>query len=71
MRVSGSDTVTRVMDGHTVLISGVLRPKEIETKATTGTVGVFGGTQKHQGFAELVVLLKPTVVTAGSAAGSR
>jgi type II secretory pathway component GspD/PulD (secretin) len=71
MRVSGSDTVTRVMDGHTVLISGVLRPKDIETKATTGMAGVFGGTQKHKGFAELVVLLKPTVVRAGSAAGSR
>src|SRR6266540_3591927 len=29
MRVSGSDTVTRVMDGNTVLIAGLLRPKDI------------------------------------------
>ncbi len=71
-RVAGSDTVTRVMDGHTVLIAGVLRPKDIETRATTGFSGIFGGTQKQKGHAELVVLLRPTLVRAGTfTVGSR
>ena len=65
-RVSASDTVTRVMDGHTVLISGLLRPKDIESKAATGFAGIFGATQKQKGHAELVVLLRPTVVRAGA-----
>jgi len=72
MRVSGSDTVTRVMDGNTVLIAGLLRPKDIESKATTGLAGIFGGSQKQKGHAELVVLLRPTVVRAGTlTSGSR
>jgi type II secretory pathway component GspD/PulD (secretin) len=71
-RISGSDTVTRVMDGHTVRISGLLRPKDIESKAATGLSGIFGGSQKLKGHAELVVLLRPTVVRAGTfSAGSR
>jgi type II secretory pathway component GspD/PulD (secretin) len=71
-RVSGSDTVTRVMDGNTVRISGLLRPKDIESKAATGLSGIFGGSQKLKGHAELVVLLRPTVVRAGTfSAGSR
>ena len=72
MRVSGSDTVTRVMDGNTVLISGLLRPKDIATKAATGMSAMFGVSQKQKGHAELVVLLRPTVVRAGTfTAGSR
>lgn len=72
IRVSGSDSVTRVMDGNTVLISGLLRPKDVESKASTGFAGIFGGSQKQKGHAELVVLLRPTVVRAGSfTAGSR
>jgi type II secretory pathway component GspD/PulD (secretin) len=51
MRSTGADTVTRVMDGNTVMISGLSRPKDIAT-----------------GRAELVVLLRPTVVRAGTAA---
>jgi type II secretory pathway component GspD/PulD (secretin) len=71
-RVSGSDTVTRVIDGNTVIISGLLRPKDVESKATTGLSGIFGGSQKQKGHAELVVLLRPTVVTAGTfTTGSR
>jgi len=72
MRVSGSDTVTRVMDGNTVLIAGLLRPKEITTKAATGMASMFGVSQKQKGHAELVVLLRPTVVRAGTfGAGNR
>jgi len=71
MRVSGSDTVTRVMDGNTVMISGLLRPKDI-AKPATGVSGIFGASQKQKGHAELVVLLRPTVVRAGTlAVGSR
>lgn len=71
-RVSGSDTVTRVMDGNTVLIAGLLRPKDIEAKAATGFAGIFGGAQKQKAHAELVVLLRPTVVRAGAlTTGSR
>jgi len=71
MRVSGSDTVTRVMDGRTVLIAGLLRPKDI-AKPAAGVSGMFGASQKQKGHAELVVLLRPTVVTAGMLnAGSR
>ena len=72
MRVSGSDTVTRVMDGSTVLIAGLLRPKEIAAKAATGMSAMFGVSQKQKGHAELVVLLRPTVVRAGTlTAGTR
>jgi hypothetical protein len=49
-RIAESETVTRVMDGNTVMIAGLLRP----IAAVTGT------------HAELVVLLKPTVVHAGT-----
>jgi MSHA biogenesis protein MshL len=65
MRSAVADTVTRVMDGNTVMISGLSRPKDIP-KASTGMAGVFGVTQKEKGRAELVVLLRPTVVRAGS-----
>jgi type II secretory pathway component GspD/PulD (secretin) len=67
----GADTVTRVMDGNTVMISGLQRPAEISVPAT-GVTGVFGASQKQKVRAELVVLLRPTVVKAGTFnAGSR
>jgi hypothetical protein len=56
VRVAESDTVTRVMDGNTVMIAGLLRPVAP------------GGSATH---AELVVLLKPTVVHAGTFGGTR
>jgi hypothetical protein len=49
-RLAESETVTRVMDGNTVMVSGLLRP-------------LAGGTGAY---AELVVLLKPTVVHPGN-----
>lgn len=64
MRVSEADTVTRVMDGNTVLIAGLLRPQPIVT-AAAGAAGLFGGRTKTPGRAELVVLLRPTVVSPG------
>jgi len=47
------------------MISGLSRPKDIP-QAPTGMAGVFGVTQKQKGRAELVVLLRPTVVRPGS-----
>jgi type II secretory pathway component HofQ len=71
MRVSESDTVTRVMDGNTAIIAGLLRPQPIATTAA-GVAGLFGAQTKKPGYAELVVLLRPTVVTPGAfSTGSR
>ena len=71
MRIAGSDSVTRVMDGTTVMVSGLVRPREI-AKLATGVSGIFGATQKQKGHAELVVLLRPTIVKAGTfTAGSK
>ena len=64
-RTSQAETVTRVMDGNTVMVSGLTRPAPFATTAT-GIMGVFGAQQKQTGHAELVVLLKPTVVTPGT-----
>jgi len=61
MRSTGADTVTRVMNGNTVMISGLSRPTDIP-----------GAMQNQKGRAELVVLLRPTLVRAGTVAvGSR
>jgi MSHA biogenesis protein MshL len=65
MRITGSDSVTRVMDGNTVMVSGLVRPREI-AKLATGVSGIFGASQKQKGHAELVVLLRPTIVRAGT-----
>jgi type II secretory pathway component GspD/PulD (secretin) len=52
-RKAESDTVMRVMDGNTMMIAGLLRP-------------VAASDVRSAGYAELVVLLRPTVVDAGS-----
>ena len=72
-RISEADTVMRVMDGNTSVLAGILRPQEIAVPSTGGFGSVFGGQSKRMGHAELIVLLRPTVVTAGtfSASGSR
>jgi MSHA biogenesis protein MshL len=69
-RITEADTVMRVMDGNTVLIAGFLRPQQV---AAAGERTIFGSTPKKAGHAELVVLLRPTVVTLGTqqAVGSR
>lgn len=64
-RTAESDTVTRVMDGHTVLIAGLLRPTQVAT-APHGVGAWFGTTPKKTVQAELVVLLRATVVTPGT-----
>jgi type II secretory pathway component HofQ len=71
MRVTGSDSVTRVTDGQTALVAGLVRPRDIAVPST-GAKGVFGASQKRTSSVELVVLLKPTIVKAGAfTAGSR
>lgn len=64
-RVTETDTVTRVMDGNTAMIAGLLRPEQV-TVGTSGRLSIFGSqSQKKLGHAELVVLLRPTVVAPG------
>lgn len=65
MRVTGSDSVTRAIDGQTVMVAGLVRPKDFAIPAT-GVSGMFGASQKQQGRVELVVLLQPTIVKPGS-----
>lgn len=65
MRVTGSDSVTRVIDGQTVLVARLVRPRDI-TIAATGVSGMFGASRKQRGRVELVVLLKPTIVRPGA-----
>jgi type II secretory pathway component GspD/PulD (secretin) len=65
-RVTEADTVTRVMDGNTAMIAGLMRPEQV-TVATGARQSIFGSqTRKKPGHAELVVLLRPTVVTPGT-----
>jgi len=63
-RTAEADTVTRVMDGSTVLIAGLLRPAQIVT-ASHGVGALFGGQAKKTVPAELVVLVRATVVMPG------
>jgi type II secretory pathway component GspD/PulD (secretin) len=62
--VDQADTVTRVMNGSTVLIAGLLRSTPIAV-AARGTGSPFDGETRKTVQAELVVLLRATVVTAG------
>jgi type II secretory pathway component GspD/PulD (secretin) len=62
-RVTESDTVMRVLDGQTAVIAGLLRPQQV---AAAGQRTIFGSTPKRPGHAELVVLIRPTVVTLGT-----
>lgn len=61
MRISESDTVMRVLDGKTALIAGLLRPTEIDVPSRRLS-SMFGGSSKRSAQAELVVLLRPSVV---------
>jgi type II secretory pathway component GspD/PulD (secretin) len=59
-----ADTVARVMDGRTVMIAGLLRPAQV-TVPGRGVGALFGGPAKKTVQAELVVLLRATVITPG------
>ena len=60
IRSAGTETVTRVMDGHALLVAGLVRP-------APPMAGVAAR------YAEIVVLLRPIVVDTGAfgAGGSR
>ncbi len=64
-RTSEADTVTRVASGTALVVSGLLRPVQIPKQAT-GAAALFGAQPKQDGYAELVVLLRPTIVTTGT-----
>lgn len=64
-RKAEADTVTRVMDGNTVLIAGLLRRTQVAV-APRGFGAVFGAQPKKTVQAELVVLIRATVVTPGT-----
>lgn len=67
LRVTEADTVTRVMDGNTALIAGLMRPQQVTVAGSGRRLSIFGSqTQKKPGHAELVVLLRPTVVIPGT-----
>lgn len=64
MHVAEADTIVRVQDGATVVVSGFLRQREIDGPGT-GVTGFFGARKRHTARSELVILLTPTVVDPG------
>ena len=64
-RVAEADTVARVLDGSTVVLSGFLRSRDVMKKAT-GLSALFNTQQKETAQAELIVLLRPTIVSPGA-----
>jgi type II secretory pathway component GspD/PulD (secretin) len=64
-RISEADTVTRLTSGRAVLLAGLPRPVEI-AKQATGEAAPFGAQTMQNGYAELVVVLWPTIVTTGT-----
>jgi type II secretory pathway component GspD/PulD (secretin) len=63
--VSQADAVTRLTSGSTMLLTGLIRPVRSPSPAI-GTAAPFGTPPKPDGYAELVVLVRPTIVTAGT-----
>jgi MSHA biogenesis protein MshL len=64
LTISEADTIVRVQEGETIVISGLLQDRT-RVKQSTGVSGVFGGQTKETIKAELVVFLTPTVVMPG------
>jgi type II secretory pathway component HofQ len=65
LRVSEADTLMRVQDGDTVVLSGFMRDRSI-AKPRTGLASYFGSQSRQTARSELVILLTPVVVTPGS-----
>jgi MSHA biogenesis protein MshL len=61
MHVTRADTHVRVQDGHTIVISGLLRERNTPPAGPADP----GGEDPHPLYSELIVLLTPTVVAAG------
>jgi type II secretory pathway component GspD/PulD (secretin) len=62
--ISEIDSLLRVQEGDTVVVSGLLRDRQ-ETKTATGFTGMFGAQERRIVRSELIVMLTPTVVTPG------
>lgn len=65
MRIAEADTVLRVRDGETVVLSGFLR-RTTRTRPATGLAAYFGAEGHETVTSELVILLTPAIVTTGS-----
>jgi MSHA biogenesis protein MshL len=63
LHVTRADTHVRVQNGHTIVISGLLRERKTRPAGLTDS----GGEDPAALYSELVVLLTPTVVSAGGA----
>lgn len=61
MSIAAADTVVRVRDGETVVLSGFLRRRDV-VKQGTGMSGIFGSQKHEMATGETVVLLTPRVV---------
>lgn len=64
-RVTEADTVTRLASGSAMLLSGLIRRVRVP-KAATGAAALFGAQPTQEEYAELVVVLRPTIVTTGT-----
>ena len=63
--VAEADTLVRIRDGESVLLSGFLR-EQTRTTQGEGLAGFFGAQSKAQVKTELVILLNATIVTPGA-----
>ena len=64
LQVSEADTLVRVQDGDTVVISGFLQER-LKAKPVSGLAGFFGAQARETVKSDLVILLTPTVVNPG------
>lgn len=64
LRGSDADTLVRVQEGETVVISGALQGRT-EARTATGFSGFFGAQEHRPVHVELVVLLSPSLVVPG------
>ncbi len=67
LRIGEADTMARVRDGETIVLSGFLDERET-TKPNAGLSGLFGAQTHATTKSELVILLTPTVVAPGAPA---
>lgn len=61
LTITEADTIVRVQEGETVVISGLVQDR-VRVKQATGARGLFGGQARETVKAELIILLTPTVV---------
>lgn len=64
LAIAEADTVVRVQEGETVVISGLIQDRT-RVRPATGVSGVFGGQTRETVKSELVILLTPAVVVPG------